>query len=79
VVSKVFEKQFDLLSSAVYRIEGNWDDPQVKFDRIWDDGADRLSAQAAAAAADPQAPDPLPGLPDLEFAPDPQGHPAIQP
>jgi hypothetical protein len=39
VVSKLFEKQFDLLSSAVYDIGGTWNEPKVEFDRIWDDGA----------------------------------------
>jgi uncharacterized protein (TIGR02099 family) len=37
VVSKVFEKQVNRLSSGVYSIEGTWDDPQINFDRIFDD------------------------------------------
>ncbi len=36
VVSKVFEKQFNQLTSAVYSISGSWDDPQVDFSRIFD-------------------------------------------
>ena len=31
VVSKVFEKQFNRLTSAVYSVDGSWDDPQVNF------------------------------------------------
>ncbi len=37
VVSRVFDKQLRLLSSAVYTIRGSWSDPQVKFDRVFDD------------------------------------------
>jgi uncharacterized protein YhdP len=59
VVSKVFEKQFDRLSSAVYSIEGSWDDPQVKFDRIWDDSSGR--EPPARVAEDPQQPDVVSG------------------
>lgn len=36
VVSQVFNKQVDRLSSAVYSIGGTWDDPEVEFDRIFD-------------------------------------------
>lgn len=39
VASKVFDKQFNRLSSAVYRIDGTWDEPEVKFDRIFDDAS----------------------------------------
>lgn len=39
VVSKVFDKQMSKLSSAVYAIEGTWDEPNVEFDRIFDDRA----------------------------------------
>jgi uncharacterized protein YhdP len=37
VASKVFDKQFNRLSSAVYSIDGTWNEPEVKFDRIFDD------------------------------------------
>ncbi len=74
VVSKVFEKQFDVLSSAVYRLEGSWDDPEVSFDRIWDDGSGRLVP--GEAVSDPQQPGAVPGISGIDFAPDPQ---AVQP
>lgn len=38
IASKVFEKQVDRFSSAVYGITGSWRDPQVKFKRIFDEG-----------------------------------------
>lgn len=38
VVSKVFERQVSQLSSAVYRLEGSWDEPQLRLDRIFDIG-----------------------------------------
>ncbi len=37
VVSKLFDKQMQRLSSGVYSIEGTWDEPQISFDRIFDD------------------------------------------
>lgn len=37
VVSKVFEKQVNRLSSGVYKVGGTWDEPEVTFDRIFDD------------------------------------------
>tara|TARA_R110000823_G_scaffold91174_3_gene201087 strand:+ start:5266 stop:9237 length:3972 start_codon:yes stop_codon:yes gene_type:complete len=58
VVSKIFDKQMNRLSSGVYRIEGTWDDPQVRFDRIFDDSADLPAMQSDAAFRhiDPNAP-----------------------
>ena len=46
VVSKVFSKQMNRLSSAVYSISGSWNDPQVNFDHIFDN-----STQGATGAA----------------------------
>lgn len=43
VVSKVFDKQMNRLSSAVYSVEGTWNEPQVEFDRIFDDKARNIS------------------------------------
>ena len=37
VVSKIFDQQMKRLSSAVYSIDGFWNDPQVSFDHIFDD------------------------------------------
>ena len=42
------------LYSGVYSIEGTWDEPQVKFDRIFDDEV-RLETAAGAEAAPPDA------------------------
>lgn len=39
VVSKVFEKQMKKLSSGVYSVSGDWDDPQIDFSRIFDDSS----------------------------------------
>jgi uncharacterized protein YhdP len=36
VISKIFEKQVDKFSSAVYRISGTWQEPVLKFDRLFD-------------------------------------------
>ena len=34
--SKIFESQVDDLSSAVYTLEGNWDEPQLELKRVFD-------------------------------------------
>jgi uncharacterized protein (TIGR02099 family) len=39
VISQVFDQQMSLLSSAVYTITGTWRDPELDFDRIFDDAA----------------------------------------
>lgn len=38
VVSKLFKKQFDKLSSVVYHITGPWDDPDIQFNKLFDVG-----------------------------------------
>ena len=54
VVSKVFEKQVNRFSSGVYSITGNLDDPEVAFDRVFDD------ADGAGLIITPQDPNALP-------------------
>lgn len=39
LVSQVFDQQMSRLSSAVYTITGTWQDPEVNFDRIFDNTA----------------------------------------
>lgn len=53
VVSKLFEKQFDLLSSALYSIGGSWNDPRLEFDRIWGDGSSRSEKGEVSAGQGP--------------------------
>jgi uncharacterized protein YhdP len=53
VVSQVFNKQVNRLSSAVYTIGGTWNDPQVSFDRIFD------NTPEIPAAANDMAPSPV--------------------
>ncbi len=36
IVSKLFEKQVDQATSISYRIRGDWDDPKIKFDRMFE-------------------------------------------
>ena len=69
VVSKVFKKQMNRLSSAVYSIGGFWDDPEVKFDHIFDDtsqgGSDVLVPGGQKSEAAPPFPDEAAGsVPD---------------
>ena len=56
VVSKVFDKQMNRLSSAVYTIGGSWNDPQVSFDHIFDNTtkpAAQLSVPTPAQSVSP--------------------------
>jgi uncharacterized protein (TIGR02099 family) len=63
VISKLFNKQMDRFSSAVYSVSGPWSDPQVNFERIFDDSAkDDIiqtaeSAEAGEVAAETEEPE----------------------
>jgi uncharacterized protein YhdP len=46
VVSKLFTRQMDRFSSAVYHVEGPWNEPEVNFQRIFDDSA-KLPAEGS--------------------------------
>jgi uncharacterized protein (TIGR02099 family) len=52
LISKVFESQFNRLTSAVYTVSGSWDDPEVEFDRVFDD-TDAVIPGAAGAGPGP--------------------------
>ena len=52
VASKIFEKQVDKLSSAVYDIDGNWNEPSLKLKQVFDDGDKGPSEQSTAQAAE---------------------------
>lgn len=36
IVSKLFKKQVDQVTSISYRIRGSWDDPKMRFDRLFE-------------------------------------------
>ena len=36
VISKIFEKQVDKFSSAVYSVKGTWQEPKLAFDKLFD-------------------------------------------
>jgi len=48
VVSQVFNKQMNRLSSVVYTIDGSWNDPDINFDRIFDNTPQAPEALAPA-------------------------------
>jgi uncharacterized protein YhdP len=56
LLSKVFESQVNRLTSLVYAVGGSWDDPLVKFDRVFDDTPPPRDGAGAPAAASPAAP-----------------------
>jgi len=49
VLSKLFESQVNRLTSLVYTTTGSWDQPVVKFDRVFDDSAAGESAPSPPA------------------------------
>ena len=49
LISKVFKKQVDRVASVSYRINGEWSDPEVRFDRLFDDGAADREGESAVA------------------------------
>ena len=51
LVSKILQKQVDQLSSAVYSIEGSWDDPQIEFAHIFDSGEKRQNGAQARSGS----------------------------
>ncbi|MBN8432322.1 TIGR02099 family protein [Microbulbifer salipaludis] len=49
LISKVFKKQVDRVASVSYRINGEWADPEVRFDKLFDDGAAGREGRSAVA------------------------------
>jgi uncharacterized protein YhdP len=74
VVSKIFDKQVNRFSSAVYSISGSWDDPQVEFDHIFDASSQRTGSAAAQQIKDDETlrANPAAGGELPHSAPDPQ-------
>ena len=49
LISKAFKKQVNKMASVSYRISGDWDEPQVRFDKLFDnEGAQREGSEAEA-------------------------------
>ena len=46
VFGKLFKKQVDKLSSLSYNVSGNWDDPKIKFNQVFDDEAANRKADS---------------------------------
>jgi uncharacterized protein (TIGR02099 family) len=55
VASKIFENQVDRFSSAIYSVSGDWNNPDMQFDRLFDDGKKSKSSKSSAPAATPTA------------------------
>jgi len=56
LISKAFKKQVNKMASVSYRISGDWGEPEVRFDKLFDgDGAQRQGA-AAGREHEPVAP-----------------------
>ncbi|GAB2878654.1 YhdP family protein [Microbulbifer echini] len=50
LISKAFKKQVKKMASVSYRISGEWADPQMRFERLFDgDGAERQGAASGAS------------------------------
>lgn len=53
VAGKIFQNQFEKLSSASYSLQGSWDQPEVKLKRIFDDEGEAKKDDAKKEAAQP--------------------------
>ncbi|QFT56032.1 YhdP family protein [Microbulbifer sp. THAF38] len=50
LISKAFKKQVKKMASVSYRISGDWADPQMRFEKLFDgDGAERQGAASEAS------------------------------
>ncbi len=47
VASKIFEDQVNRFSSAVYEVKGDWNDPELKFKRVFDDSKSTKAKNAS--------------------------------
>lgn len=56
LVSKLFEKQVDQATSISYTIRGDWDDPTVKFDRMFEGSAGQNVNDDSAEPQTPEEP-----------------------
>ncbi|WP_346839295.1 YhdP family protein [Microbulbifer sp. SAOS-129_SWC] len=62
LISKAFKKQVNKMASVSYRISGDWAEPQVRFDKLFDDeGASREGNAAEAESRAPPAGSDPPG------------------
>ncbi len=51
VVSKLLGDEVDRFSSAVYSVEGDWRDPEIRFRRLFGDGDEDAASREAGAPA----------------------------
>jgi uncharacterized protein (TIGR02099 family) len=69
VISKIFDKQMSRLSSLVYSIGGTWDEPQISFNRVFDNNADDgtvdddVASQPSQVPTEPVNPEAIPDAP----------------
>ena len=57
VASKIFQEQVDRLSSAKYSVKGDWNNPELKFDRVFDDRKKSRSVKKSSPVAEPDKAD----------------------
>ncbi|WP_237057804.1 YhdP family phospholipid transporter [Microbulbifer sediminum] len=77
LISKAFKKQVNKMASVSYRISGDWSEPEVRFDKLFDgDGAERQGAEAGLYRPPPGG---QPGQPEAPDAEEVSGSPAPGP
>ncbi len=52
VASKLFEKQVEKVASLSYSLSGNWNDPEVRFEKLFDDKAAKEASRDSATKAE---------------------------
>ena len=66
LISKAFKKQVNKMASVSYRISGKWDEPQVRFDKLFDDEGAQRQGTAAEAQRRSAPPPPEPQAPESQ-------------
>jgi uncharacterized protein (TIGR02099 family) len=61
-VSKIFKKQVERVASVSYTVQGPWSEPEVSFDRLFDNKAAKDAAKDSRREADKQL-EPIPAAP----------------
>lgn len=59
VVSKIFKKQMERVASISYEVEGSWDDPEVRFDKLFDNKAAKKASRTEPKVLLKSSPAPL--------------------
>gem|GEM_PF-923881 len=83
LVSQMFEEQVDKASSINYSVRGDWEDPKIKFRKIFDDSAASAKGREVESMSRQNSrsvdPAPLDSPPGVPLEPTPETEPELVP